>query len=427
MKTKNNNYNQSLIQSLKASTKFLIIVFGILLLFNTSCRKTELIPQNDTNISKSIEQKLKAAGFDLSQGFSKYKNGYIVEKDIFLTEEQINKLGSSSKVEIPVNTLVSGTKIGSQSKDPTSHYFTNYGVSLATTRRTINIYMGPVFGTYMQNSLDAAIARYNELELSLIFSRATSSTSADIVISDVYINPAVDPNNAYLMLAGFPSGGNPYHQIFINTYYYNSSYNMPDAISTIAHEIGHTIGFRHSDYMNRAFSCGTVKPDNNEGSAGGAGANHIIGTPSGESPNSWMLACSDYTDRPFTNSDVMALKQKYAYNRNIYIKQVYTLLYDNSYGTGVSDYDRRAYDMKLEFYQDAAGTIPYTTSGFIVVRLMSYWMGAESIEYVLIPNGLTSYDLGNYTIDCEWEYGNLILNNTSGFQALDSFEGTFIY
>lgn len=107
--------------------------------------------------------------------------------------------------------------------------------------------------------------------------------------------------------AGFPNGGNPASPIRLNTYYYNSSGQRADAATVIAHEIGHAIGFRHTDYMNRAFSCGS---GGNEGDAG-VGANPILGTPTDPSPGSWMLACSSNTDRPFTFYDRIALVTTY--------------------------------------------------------------------------------------------------------------------
>lgn len=80
--------------------------------------------------------------------------------------------------------------------------------------------------------------------------------------------------------------------------------------SIIAHEMGHCIGFRHTDYFDRSISCGGGT--SNEGD-GGVGANHIPGTPTGASLNaqSWMLSCTDGSDRPFNNDDQTALDYLY--------------------------------------------------------------------------------------------------------------------
>jgi hypothetical protein len=72
--------------------------------------------------------------------------------------------------------------------------------------------------------------------------------------------------------------------------------------------MGHCIGFRHTDYFDRSYSCGGAA--DNEGD-GGVGAIHIPGTPTGASARSWMLACSDGTDRPFNADDKVALAYVY--------------------------------------------------------------------------------------------------------------------
>ena len=56
--------------------------------------------------------------------------------------------------------------------------------------------------------------------------------------------------------AASPAGGNPYNQVLINSGAIGTA-NPTTYIATIlAHEVGHCIGFRHTDYMNRGYSCG---------------------------------------------------------------------------------------------------------------------------------------------------------------------------
>jgi hypothetical protein len=78
----------------------------------------------------------------------------------------------------------------------------------------------------------------------------------------------------------------------------------------ISHELGHCIGFRHSDYYNRAISCGGSA--SNEGTAG-VGANLIPGTPStAVVGGSIMNACFRSTETgEWTSSDVTALNYLY--------------------------------------------------------------------------------------------------------------------
>ncbi|SDE17163.1 M57 family metalloprotease [Pedobacter soli] len=393
--------------------KIFCIVLLLTMIFS-ACKKDQTILDNKSQIAEDIIQKLKTAGFDTTEGLSKYKNGFLVEGDIFMTIEDINKLSERSKINIPISLSLKNLK--TQSKDPISHYRTNDLISLNSSRRTINIFMSSALGTYMQDCLDAAISRYNSLDFGLVFNRTSSSSSADIIISTTYISPVTNPNDAYLMAAGFPTSGNPYNEITVNTYYYNSSYNRLDATSTLVHEIGHTVGLRHTDYMNRAFSCGAVKPGNNEG-AGTIGANHIGGTPTGPEYGSVMLACADGSDRSFTLADILSLKALYPYRKNIYIKEIHELIYDDSYNWGASDYDKRSYDITLEFYQDASGTIPYVTSNYFMLTVFSFVGGVDSKVNLLIDNGVSSYHLGEYTVDRAWEFGNQVYDNTSGFQV----------
>ena len=157
--------------------------------------------------------------------------------------------------------------------------------------------------------LDLAIARYNAQNLAISFARVSNSNQADITMTRLNKR---DERRGVLGSAGFPTAsGDPYNNIMMSGIL-ESSYGLStEGIATIiAHEMGHCIGFRHTDYFNRAISCGGGT--SNEGD-GGVGANHIPGTPTGASASarSWMLACTDGGDRPFNTDDRTALNYLY--------------------------------------------------------------------------------------------------------------------
>jgi hypothetical protein len=204
-----------------------------------------------------------------------------VENDIFLSEEDLNK-------PMDIKSLIIA--------DNEQYHTTNLVTGLP---RNITIRVTTTLPNSIRTATDAAIARYNAEGLQLTFSRVTSG--GDIVISKA-------PNGSgYIASAGFPSGGNPYNSIKFNNNY--SGWNSNTLASIIAHEVGHCIGYRHTDYMDRSYSCGGAFY--NEGD-GGVGAIHIPGTPTGPDAASWMLACiSNGVNRPFNGNDVIALNDLY--------------------------------------------------------------------------------------------------------------------
>jgi uncharacterized protein YcfL len=157
------------------------------------------------------------------------------------------------------------------------------------------------FNSYSQLSagLDAAISGYNGQGLRLTFQRGGTGCTANITAKTTTGTGGS---------SGFPSGGLPYGTINIGTGL--QSYSVGVNKHVIEHEIGHTIGFRHSDYYNRAISCGGAA--SNEGDAG-VGAILIPGTPSTAVLNgSVMNACfSSSSTGTWTSSDVTALNYLY--------------------------------------------------------------------------------------------------------------------
>lgn len=252
--------------------------------------------QNDdvstgSDVSDAVLVALTNAGFDVeNQSPIKYREGYLVEGDIYLKESDIAGLEKASR--LPDN----------------EQYCTN---NLVTTggSRTITIYASTSsFSTAMIAGLDEAISRYNDEDLEITFQRVTSS-SADIVMTRLSTRYE---RQGVLGSSGFPtSSGDPYDEIQMSGIL-ESTYGLDsdEIASIIAHEMGHCIGFRHTDYYNRAISCGGSSY--NEGTAG-VGANLIPGTPSTAtySAQSWMLSCTDGSDRPFNTDDVTALTYLY--------------------------------------------------------------------------------------------------------------------
>lgn len=153
----------------------------------------------------------------------------------------------------------------------------------------------------LSTALNWSINNYNRLNLTFSMRRTSGSTSGcDAVITARRTGGSGGS-------AGFPSGGRPYNRINIGTGTAQYGTNVVEHV--ITHELGHTIGFRHSDYFNRSISCSS---GGNEGS-GGVGAVHIPGTPTGATPGgSIMNACfGPNEDGEFTSTDVTALNYLY--------------------------------------------------------------------------------------------------------------------
>ncbi len=214
--------------------------------------------------------------------------GVILENDIRFTMDELNLLSNAAQSQSVV------TPTGEQ-------YRTN---ALVSQGRTISVigFTGSGFAltSRMRTGLQRAVDNYNRLNISLRFTlRFAASTNADMV---VFNNGAAGGGGS----AGFPSGGLPNKFIQINAGTNSFSADVNEHV--ITHEMGHSIGFRHTDFFNRSLSCGT---GGNEGQAG-VGAILIPGTPSGNDVNSIMRACfNSGVDGEFGANDIRALEFLY--------------------------------------------------------------------------------------------------------------------
>ncbi len=256
-----------------------ICFIGTLAIVITGCKK-EAAVQDQKGISPEVLDKIAALGFS-NKDVVVHEDGYLVEGDIILTANDMDRAAQKTVL-----------RVGSEEQYRTTNLVTGLprNITVSVSSRLSSAYV---------SATQEAINRYNALGLTITFSRVSSGANISIVKG----------NGNYLASAGFPtSGGQPYSQVKINS---SAMSGQPQGTmaSVIAHEIGHCIGFRHTDYMSRQYSCGGAPA--NEG-ASTVGAVHIPGTPTGPDANSWMLSCiGSGQNRPFTNNDKTALNYLY--------------------------------------------------------------------------------------------------------------------
>lgn len=256
------------------------ISFGAILTVGAlfACQ-TEDAPMLQNEVSDEVLTQIRNLGFS-TENVIPSDGGYLVEGDILLHDGDLQGYSNPKLLRIA---------------EVEQYHTTN----LVNAPRTIKVSISSKLPASYVAALDEALNRFNNENLTINFSRVSSGADISIVTG----------NGSYLASAGFPtSTGAPHNQIKVNSRAIGSQ--PQSTVATIlAHEIGHCIGFRHTDYMNRAYSCGGSAV--NEG-ASTVGAIHIPGTPTGPDSGSWMLACIGAgQNRPFNNNDKTALSYLY--------------------------------------------------------------------------------------------------------------------
>lgn len=245
-----------------------------------ACRKNASTGDaSSPGVSEDVLAKIYNLGFSNKNVTADGNGNYIVEGDILISQQDLD-----AKPEMQF------LRVGDEEQYRTNNLVTGLP-------RNITVSLSSALSAW-STALNTAISRYNAQGLRITFTRVTSGANISIV----------NGSGSFLASAGFPSGGNPYNRVILN----NSAVSgqpQNTVASILAHEIGHCVGFRHTDYMNRAYSCGGSAV--NEGSAG-VGAVLIPGTPSGPDANSWMLSCiGSGQNRPFNANDITALNYLY--------------------------------------------------------------------------------------------------------------------
>ena len=276
-----------------------ILVIAVSIVVAISCKKSASSSGDEETVTTplTLDEKamVVAAGFDGGWSEKTADGNYLIEGDILLTKAQLQSMAGVA----PSHEYVIGNE---------EHYRTTNLVNTNGGVRTITVSLGAGFPAHYSAGLDLALAHYNTLNLNIKFQRVASG--GEIHISGSNLGRSFGGGCILGMSAGFPTGGNPAPGFTLSTNRCATNYlnTAARADEVMAHEIGHAVGFRHTDYMNR-ISCGS---NSNEGDAG-VGAIHIdgtIGTITSGNYNSWMMACVNGSNS-FSTEDNFALQSVY--------------------------------------------------------------------------------------------------------------------
>ena len=303
---------------MKTNFKLAYGLIAIVMLFFTSCERDEVSIEDNTNFETEV------IATDIVNSETPPRDVVTDKRVLGLIDNLQLDIASVTKGDfhLPDGTVEERIYIGDdivvtleelkamQTLNDTQgrQYRTNNLVNTNSGNRVISVigYTGAPFAltskgqTALQRAIDNYNTLYNNGTTTLRFSLTFAvSTNADMVVYDNSVN-----NSGSGGVAGFPSGGNPNK--------FNQIYNL-EGFSTnvnehvITHEMGHSIGFRHTDWFSRQ-SCGQ---NSNEGD-GGVGAVHLAGTPTGFDSTSLMLACfSTSVSGNFNSNDVTGLGVMY--------------------------------------------------------------------------------------------------------------------
>jgi hypothetical protein len=272
-----------------------------LIVLTQSCQKADLqapeTPVSEEHIAELKQSISTATGAPVSQiNYSATTRSFTVTNDA--------KLSLADAEGYFKNQPTQGTQNTERTQQRTNTYIVNQ-----TRVRNITLYCDNTVPADWVSVMDQAIANWNATGSAVHFTRVTSystttttttsggngrkknsgSTTTTTTTADVLVNSFNDATTSTIAQAYYPSyTGAPGNQVNINLYYgyLSSSYK----VFAVTHELGHIVGFTHT---NQTYG------------------NLVPGTPEAD-PNSVMNSvCLSWVG--FTNYDITAFRTVYPY------------------------------------------------------------------------------------------------------------------
>lgn len=245
-----------------------------------------------------------------------------------------------------------------------------------------------------RTAVQSAIADWNGIANCGVFFEFTNGNNANITVKS-------DNNqleNRTIASAGFPTDGIPFNAILVNLDF-NGDMDVSEAGKryNMVHELGHTIGFRHTNWDTR-------------GETSSDGANLIPGTPD-QDPNSVMnggTALSTWVG--FSDFDQISARYLYPFAAQL-TRSLITSNSENNY-----QYE------ETEFFLETYSKADYTTrlnlpnNRTVNYQLWELWSnGRSSSKYSINTQGVLSANLNRHYLstivsdECGYDaYGNAI-------------------